>query len=114
MNPQAIIDKLNNCIIALGKGNIQYKTLSLEKNKAEKEYRIALAKKMLRLRIEGYPVSLINDLSRGDEDVAQLRLKRDISNSSFYACKNSIDALKAEIEIYRSLLAWLKEELRNS
>lgn len=68
---------------------------------------------MLRLRTEGYPVSLINDLSRGDEEVSELRLKRDISNSSFYSCKNSIDALKAEIEIYRSLLTWLRVEYKN-
>lgn len=113
MDPQEIMDKLNDCIIALGKGNIQYKTLALQKNKAEKEYRVSLAKKMLRLRAEGYPVSLINDLSRGDEEVSELRLKRDISNSSFYACKNSIDALKSEIEIYRSLLTWLREEYKN-
>ncbi|MBP1889846.1 hypothetical protein J2Z53_001429 [Clostridium moniliforme] len=31
MDPQEIMDKLNDCIIALGKGNIQYKTLALQK-----------------------------------------------------------------------------------
>lgn len=51
MNPNELIDKLNICVAALTKGNIQLKTLGLKKAESERVYRVALAKKIFNLKI---------------------------------------------------------------
>ena len=58
-------------------------------------------------------VSLIRDLSRGDEEISRLRLERDIADNDYYVCKSSMENLKVEIDVLRSKLAWLKLEFKN-
>ena len=38
---------------------------------------------MLRLRAEGVPVTIISDLCRGNEKIADLKLKRDIAETLY-------------------------------
>lgn len=113
MNPNELMNKLDHCLTALSKGNSQLKILGMKKAETEKIYRTALAKKMLKLRLEKIPVSMVHDLARGDEEVAILRLNRDIAESSYYSCKSAMDNYKVEIEVLRSKLAWLKVEFKN-
>lgn len=113
MNPNDIVDKLNKNLSSLSRGNVELKTLGIKKAESERLYRTALAKKILLLRLDKYPVSLINDLARGDEEVSKLRFNRDVSESNYYCCKSSMDSLKTEIEVLRSKLAWLKVEFKN-
>ena len=114
MNPEELINKLNMCIAALSKGNIQLKTLGLKKAESERLYRTALAKKIFSLKMDKVQVSLIRDLSRGDDEIAGLRLERDIADNNYYVCKSSMENIKVEIEVLRSKLAWLKVEYKNS
>lgn len=46
---------------------------------AEKNYRRALAVKIVELRADGLPATVCADLARGDDDVSELRLKRDVA-----------------------------------
>src|SRR5574344_2421821 len=114
MNPQQIINKMNECLRAMQQGNIQYKTLGLKKAQAEKNYRITLQKEMARLKLENYKVTIIPDLARGNEEVARLRLERDTADVSYETCRNSLRYCERELEILRSQLAWLKSELNKT
>lgn len=114
MNPQQLLDRLDRCIAALGRGNTQLKTLGLEKAKTEKEYKIRQAQEILKLKAEKYPSTLIMELVKGNEEVADLRLKRDIAESSYYVGLEAMTNLRLEIEIIRSQLTWLRTELKNS
>lgn len=114
MNPMEIIDKINVAMLALQNGNTQLKILSLEKAKAEKNYKVALSKKILQLKTEKTPATLIQSLSKGDEVVAELRLKRDIAESSYYVAIDALNNIRLEIETLRSMLTWLRTELKNS
>ncbi|MCQ4925287.1 hypothetical protein NE686_19440 [Tissierella carlieri] len=75
---------------------------------AERDYRVELAKEMLRLRAEGVPIIIISDLCRGNEKIADLKLDRDIaetlyeSNMQFtYKTKLNIDIVIKQIEAER-------------
>ncbi|MCQ4921543.1 hypothetical protein NE686_00475 [Tissierella carlieri] len=75
---------------------------------AERDYRVELAKEILRLRAEGVPVTIISDLCRGNEKIADLKLDRDIaetlyeSNMQFiYSTKLNIDIVMKQIEAER-------------
>lgn len=114
MNPQGIIDRMNECLKAMQQGNIQYKTLGLKKAQAEQNYRVALQKEMARLKLEGTKVTIIPDLARGNEEVAKLRLERDTSDIAYETCRNSLRYCERELDILRSQLAWIKAELNKT
>lgn len=114
MTPGDIIQKLNTCILAIQKGNVELKSLGLKKAKAEREYRIALQKEMLKLKTDGFKVTIIPDMARGNEIVANLRLNRDVAESTYYCCRDGIKYLETEIDILRSQLTWLRTEFKNS
>lgn len=114
MNPADIIDKLNTCVLALQNGNNQLKTLAIKKAQTERDYKVKQAQEILKLKAEGYPATLIKDLVKGNEEVAKLRLERDIAESSYFTCIGAIDNLKIEIETLRSQLTWLRAEYSNS
>lgn len=113
-NPQQIINQLNSCIRSLTLGNTNLKTLGLNKAQTEKDYRVKKAQEILKLKSEKYPVTLIMELVKGNEEVAELRLQRDIAQSSYFVALDAINNLRSEIEILRSKLAWEKAELLNS
>lgn len=80
------------------------KERGINKARAERDYRIALAQEELRLKAEGYPATLINDLSRGNERVAELRMERDIAEALYETCQQKIYQSKKEIDILTMLI----------
>ena len=70
---------------------------------AEKEYKVALAHKILELRTEGVPVTIINDLARGDERIAELRFKRDLARSLYETAKEGMRSLRVEANVLQSI-----------
>ena len=69
------------------------------KAKAECEYRIALATKMLKERESGTPVTIINDICRGSKMIASLKMERDIADTLYDTCLQKIYQTKMEINI---------------
>ena len=55
--------------------------------------------------------SIIDDIARDNTNLAQLRLNRDLAEIRYYSMKSSIENIKFEIEVLRSLLTWLSVEL---
>ena len=68
-----------------------------KKAETERDYRVALAKKIIALRALGTPVTIINDLARGDEEVATLRLKRDVAESEYWTSQEVINVGKLRV-----------------
>lgn len=114
MNPQQLINGLDSCILALSKGNTELKTLGLKKAQTERDYRVAMAQEILKLKAEKYPATLIIYMAKGNERVADLRLQRDIAESAYFVALDAVNNLRSEIEIIRSKLTWMRTELKNS
>lgn len=114
MSPGEIISKIEIAQIALTKGNTEIKTLGIKKAEAKRNYAIALNRKILQLKAEKYPATLIQDMARGDEKVAALRLQKDITESDYFTAISAEDNLRLEIETLRSMLTWLRVEYKNS
>lgn len=68
---------------------------------AEQDYRIALAQKILLLRDQGYPATLISDLARGDKEVARLKFERDCAETVYDSAKEGINVFKKQIDVLR-------------
>jgi len=113
MNSQGVMGSLNSCIHALNKGNAELKILGLKKAQAEKAYRVKQAEEILKLKTEKHPATLIMEIVKGNEEVAELRLQRDIAESAYHNCISSIDNLRVEIDAIKSKLNWLRVQLEN-
>lgn len=115
MTPVEIMNKIQACQQALTAGNIELKTLGVKKARAEHDYKVELRKELLRLRhIEKQPVTLINDLAKGKEEIAKLRFERDLAETNYNVCLEAMRNLRLELEAYRSFLTWERVELKNT
>jgi ABC-type sugar transport system ATPase subunit len=70
----------------------------------ERDYKIAINKKALELRAEDTPVTLINTIIYGYEDIAKLRFDRDTAQVKYNANNEYINTLKLQIRILENQL----------
>lgn len=68
---------------------------------AEQTYRVKLAEKILLLRENGLPATLISDVARGDKDVARLKFERDCAQVVYDNAKEAVNAYKKQIDVLR-------------
>lgn len=68
---------------------------------AEQEYRMALAREIMRLRDEKIPVSLIADVARGN--LADLKFQRDLAEVTYKTAKDMLQALQSQLSGLQTL-----------
>jgi len=90
----------------------EQKDLIKKWGRAEHDYRVALADKLLEYRIAGEPATIMGDLCRGDRAIAKLKLERDISKGIADACRQSIIATQASMSALQTLISTRKEEMK--
>lgn len=66
---------------------------------AEREYKIALAKKILEEREKGTPATIISDVCRGSPEIAKLRFERDCAEVVYKSALEAINSYKLQIRI---------------
>lgn len=97
-----VIELMRECQQRLSKASKELFKLARDKADAEHIYRAALAKEILILRTEKYPVTLIPDIARGN--TAKQKLERDLADAMFTAGRESISALQSEARILQEIL----------
>lgn len=68
---------------------------------AEKSYRITLRQEILKERDKGTPVTVISDICRGQQEIAEKRFQRDVAEAVYKAAMEAINVYKLEINIMR-------------
>lgn len=94
---QQKIEELNISIKALRKTGSQYA-------ESYSNYRIELAKELIRLKDEGMPVTIAYDIARGNSNIAKLKFNEIRDEAIYKANQESINALKLQIRILDSQL----------
>ena len=110
MNPQGIMDSMQKHNLELQKKNTEIVTLATKKANAQREYRVALAIEIAKLRLEGEKVTLVETLAKGSEDVANKKVNFIIAEAAYKACLESIKSSLAALDTLRSLLTWERKE----
>lgn len=72
----------------------EYKKYNKEYAENEYRYRTALSKRLTQLRAEGQAVTHLADIARGEEEIARLRYKRDISEGLKKSAEEGINFYK--------------------
>ena len=114
MTPQELMNGIQSKNQSLTAKNDDLPKLVEAKAQAEHDYNIAVAERTLKLKIGGEPVTTLKSVVSGDKTVAELKMKFDIADGVLKACYKSIDILMTNIDSYRTLLSFLKEELGRS
>lgn len=107
-----LLNELQNLTKQLSNSLKQLRTNGMKLAEAEKEYKIAVNKKALLLRSEDMPVTLINQVIYGYEDIAQLRFLRDSAEVVYNANQEAINTLKLQIRIMENQIGreWSNNE----
>lgn len=74
-------------------------------------YRMALAKELIKLKDEGYAITLAGDISRGKSEIARLKFMEISKEAIYKANLERINALKLEIKILSNQIdkEWSRE-----
>lgn len=110
INPEVMINKLEGKVNKLSIKNQELKKLGSIKDRLEATYRCELRKELLSLLLNNTRISIIGDIARDNGKVAQLRINRDLAEIRYYSMKSSIENIKFEIEVLRTMLTWLRVE----
>ena len=111
MEIQELEKKLLKSNSYLGVKIEEQKTLIEKAAHTEHDYRVALAIKVLTLRAEGMPATIMADVSRGDKPIAKLKLDRDIAKGMADACRQAIISTLAVMSGLQSLISTRKAEM---
>lgn len=96
---QLLIAEIDNLRKDLNNAIGELKKAGYEKAKAEYTYRVALAKELLIQRDKGLPVTIINDIARGNEQIAKLKFNRDYTETIYESTLEKLRAIKIELGI---------------
>mgnify|MGYP000872136403 FL=1 len=75
----------------------------------EKTYRIALAKKIITLRTEKVPATLIPDIARGSDGVSESKFQRDLSREMYKSTKELLKGREAQLSSLQTLIKFQKD-----
>ena len=112
INIEVIINKLEYKVNELTIRNAKLKKLGTIKDKLEATYRCELRKELLRSSLNNTKISITGDITRGNAKIAQLRVNRDLAKIRYYLMKSSIENIKFEIEVLRSMLTGVRVEFQ--
>ena len=101
MNGYDLFKKLNETISNLETALNALSKRGREYAESEKNYRIALSKSMLLAHKNGVPATILTDICRGKEKIANLRFERDVKETLYKSSIEAINVYKLEINLLR-------------
>lgn len=83
----------------------EYKNYAKDYAMKEQTYRIALSKRLMQRKSEGYSVTNLSDIVRGEEDIAKLKFERDIAEGLMKSAEKGTDFYKLYAKLMESQTA---------
>lgn len=99
-----LLNEIQSLQQQLSKSLKQLRTNGIKLAERERDYKIAVNKKALELRSEDMPVTLIQTVIYGYDDIAMLRFKRDSAQVVYNANMEAINTLKLQMRIVQNQL----------
>ena len=96
--------ELTNKLTELDESVKQLKITGSNYAKSYSEYRVALAKELVRLKDDGVAVTIAYDIARGKPEIARLKFAEIRDEALYKANQENINALKLQIRILESQL----------
>ena len=94
-----LYNDINELIKRLNTSVVKLKDYGKELAEAERDYKVTLRQEALKLRNDGMPVTLINQIIYGIPEVADKRFKRDVAETMRDVALENIQSIKLQIRI---------------
>lgn len=94
-----LYNQINNLCISLNQSVKELSTTGREYATAYQQYRMLLAKELLRLKTDGMPVTIAYDIARGKEEVATAKFEELSKEALYRANLENINSLKLQIKV---------------
>jgi hypothetical protein len=99
--------ELLECIKNLRQSSEKIFEVAKEKAETERDYRKALAVRIMELKDNKLPATLIPDLARGD--TADIKFKRDLAEFKYNSARDFIEAQQTAISAFQSILRYQED-----
>ena len=99
-----LVNELNNLIKKLDVSVKSLRNTGSDYAKAYTDYRVALAKELVRLKDDGMAVTIAYDVARGKPEIAKLKFNEIANEAVYNANLESIKAIKLQIKIIQNQL----------
>ena len=109
---EVIINKLEYKVNELTIRNAKLEKLRRIKDSLEATYRCELRKESLISSLNNTKISITDDITRDNAKIAQLRVNRELAKIRYYLMKSSVENIKFEIEVLRSMLTGIRVEFK--
>ena len=94
----------------LSQKNDEYKTLIETRATAEYNFNCAFAERLMKERLDGTPITIAKELTKGDKTVAKLKIAYEVALGIERACLESMRDVREALNADRSILTWLRTE----
>ena len=94
-----LVNELNNLIKKLDISVKSLRNTGSDYAKAYTDYRVALAKELVRLKDDGMAVTIAYDVARGKPEIARLKFKEISTEAIYKANQEAINSTKLQIKI---------------
>lgn len=99
-----LYNELNNLISKLDVSVKSLRKTGSEYAKAYTDYRVALAKELVRLKDDGMAVTIAYDVARGKPEIAKLKFNEIATEAIYKANQEAINSTKLQIKIIQEQL----------
>ena len=99
-----LVNELNNLINKLDISVKSLRKTGSDYAKAYTEYRVALAKELVRLKDDGMAVTIAYDVARGKPEIAKLKFNEIATEAVYKANQEAINSTKLQIKIIQEQL----------
>ena len=109
LTPLQVINRIQQSIDKLAYKTNEYRDLLEKRAEAERDFDVAHASEVLRLKQQGEPATIIPMLAKGAKHVADLKFQAQVADAIVKASEKSMRNLESALIGYESILSWEKK-----
>lgn len=109
LTPERIISLIQQAIQSLALKTNEYQELLIKRAQTEQGFDVAYAARILELKAEGEPATIIPILAKGTNHVAELKFQFQVAEAMVKASDKSMKNLESALVGYNSILSWEKK-----
>ena len=112
--PDAIITDLNKAYSALYRAIEGLEALAIRQAETERDYEVAFAQAVLKLKSEGQPITIIPKLAAGNKAIAELKFDYNVATEMYKIQKAKISSYETAVNKIQSELGFVKVEYQKA
>ncbi len=112
--PDEIISSLNKAYSSLYRAIEKLEALAIRYAETERDYEVSFAQEVLRLKLDGQPITILLKLAAGNKAIAELKFDFNVATEMYKIQKAKISSYETAVNKIQSELGFVKVEYQKS